>query len=112
MATSKSSGKRLRLTVFLIKETYSAVEDFVSVAPLNEVAVASGASKRTLYFKSGFKSQPPLAAIFAGVPAFNRLCQPLEYSMTRGPTAILRFTRAPETAIRSPAGTCIVRPSM
>jgi hypothetical protein len=42
-----------------------------------------------------------------------RLRQPLhEYSITRGPKAILRLTRAPDTAIRSPAGTCIVRPSM
>ena len=32
MAPSTSSGKRLRLTVFLIKDTYPAVEDFVSVA--------------------------------------------------------------------------------
>lgn len=42
-----------------------------------------------------------------------RLRQPLHvYSMTRGPNAILRFTRAPGTAMRSPAGTCVVRLSM
>ena len=48
MATSMSSGKRLRLTVFLIKDTYPAVEDFLSVAELNEVPVTSGTSKATL----------------------------------------------------------------
>jgi len=71
MATSTSSGKRLRLTVFLVKDTYPAVEDFLSVTQLNEVPVTSGTSKGTLYFKSGFKSQPPCAAIFADVPGFN-----------------------------------------
>jgi uncharacterized Zn finger protein len=41
------------------------------------------------------------------------LRQPLHvYSITRGPKAIFRLTRAPGTAIRSPAGTCIVRLSM
>ena|ERR1700722_2150551 len=34
------------------------------------------------------------------------------YSITRDPKAIFRLTRAPGTAIRSPAGTCIVRLSM
>ena len=71
MAASTSSGKRLRLTVFLIKDTYPAVEDFLSVAQLNEVPVTSGTSNGTLYFKSGFKSQPPWAAIFVDVPGFN-----------------------------------------
>jgi hypothetical protein len=47
-----------------------------------------------------------------GVNQF-RLSQLLHaYSMTRDPKAIFRLTRAPGTAIRSPAGTCIVRPSM
>jgi uncharacterized protein (TIGR04141 family) len=71
MATSASSGKRLKLTVFLIKDSYPVVEDFVSVGQLNEISVASGTSKGTLYFRSGFKSQPPWAAIFADVPGFN-----------------------------------------
>ena len=55
----------------MIKDNYAAVEDFVSVAQLNEVSVASGASTGSLYFKSGFKSQPSREAIFADVPGFN-----------------------------------------
>ncbi len=42
-----------------------------------------------------------------------RLRQSLHvYSMTRDPKAILRFTRPPGTAMRSPVGTCVVRRSM
>ncbi len=52
MATSALSGKRLKLTVFLIKDTYQAAEDFVSLANLNEVSVASGSSKGTLYVRT------------------------------------------------------------
>src|ERR1700686_4887828 len=68
MATVTDQGKRLRLTVFLIKDGYKNVEDFLQVSQLRRVPVSgAGGANRTLFFKSGFKSHPPWASIFQEV---------------------------------------------
>jgi uncharacterized protein (TIGR04141 family) len=70
MATA-AHGKKLRLTVFLIKEGYRNIEDFLQVGQLRRVLVTSAGAEGTLFFKSGFKSRPPWARIFHGVPGFD-----------------------------------------
>jgi uncharacterized protein (TIGR04141 family) len=64
-------GKRLRLTVFLIKDGYKDIKDFLQVAELRRVPVSSGSVNGTLFFRSGFKSTPPWASIFRDVPGFD-----------------------------------------
>ncbi len=55
-----AGGKRLRLTVFLIKDGYKAIEDFVSVGTLTRFTAGAG----TLFFRSGFSNPAPWASIF------------------------------------------------
>jgi uncharacterized protein (TIGR04141 family) len=64
-------GKRHKLTAFLIKEGYAEIKDFLSVGKLNSLPVSSAGSEGTLFFKSGFESQPAWASIFTDVPNFN-----------------------------------------
>src|SRR5260370_10512312 len=71
MASATEQGKKLRLTVFLIKDGYTKIEDFLQVAQLRRVPVSSVTTNGTLFFKSGFKSHPPWASIFQGVPGFD-----------------------------------------
>jgi uncharacterized protein (TIGR04141 family) len=68
---SATDGKRLRLTVFLIKDGYKKIEDFLQVTQLRRVPVTEGTASGTLFFKSGFKSHPPWASIFQGIPGFD-----------------------------------------
>ena len=70
VATS-TVGTRHRLTVFLIKEGYDKIDAFLSVGSLKALPVSSADADGTLFFKSGFESQPSWAAIFAEVPNFN-----------------------------------------
>ena len=71
MATAGPLGKKHKLTVFLIKAGHDKLEDFLNVGKLHSLPVDSGSSKGTLYFRSGFKSQPSWASIFAEVPDFD-----------------------------------------
>jgi uncharacterized protein (TIGR04141 family) len=71
MTTATGQGKKLRLTVFLMKDGYKNVDEFLQVAQLQKVTVTEGGTHGTLYFKSGFESRPPWAAVFEGVPGFN-----------------------------------------
>ena len=68
MTTATGQGKKLRLTVFLMKDGYKNVDEFLQVAQLQKVTVTEGGTHGTLYFKSGFESRPPWAAVFEGVP--------------------------------------------
>src|SRR5689334_17552931 len=71
MAKAKSlgdaNGKKLRLTVFLIKEGYKTIEEFVDAGALQRFPADSG----TLFFKSGFANAAPWASIFRDVPGFD-----------------------------------------
>lgn len=72
MTTATEQGRKLRLTVFLIKDGYKHVQDFLQVDQLRRVTVSSpGSANGTLFFKSGFKSHPPWASIFTDVPGFD-----------------------------------------
>lgn len=62
-----AGGKKLRLTVFLIKEGYKAVEDFVAVKALQGITAGEG----TLFFRSGFRNPAPWASLFERVPGFD-----------------------------------------
>ena len=64
-------GKKLRLTVFLIKEGYKKIEDFLKVAGLQRIEVANAHAEGTLLFRTGFPSVAPWAAIFADLHGFN-----------------------------------------
>ncbi len=64
-------GTRHRLTVFLIKEGYDKIDAFLSVGSLKALPVSGADADGTLFFKSGFESQPSWATIFAEVPNFN-----------------------------------------
>ena len=71
MAKSKrlanTSGKKLRLTAFLIKDGYKAIEDFVAVGTLQRFSAGEG----SLFFRSGFNNPAPWASIFEDVPGFD-----------------------------------------
>ncbi len=50
-----AGGKKLRLTVFPIKDGYEAIEDFVEVGTLPRFPAGTG----TLFFRSGFSNPAP-----------------------------------------------------
>lgn len=64
---ANAGGKKLRLTVFLIKNSYKAIEDFVAIGTLQRFSAGAG----TLFFRSGFSNQAPWASIFEHVPGFD-----------------------------------------
>lgn len=71
MVKGNDHGRRFRLTVFLIKEGYKNVADFLSAEKLHKAVVTSDGIEGTLFFRGGFKSQPPWVSIFEGIPGFN-----------------------------------------
>jgi hypothetical protein len=71
MASGVKDGKRLKLTVLLIKPGYDDVRDFMNSAGLNTVSIQSGRHKGTLTFKGGFQSTPSWVALFAEIPGFD-----------------------------------------
>jgi uncharacterized protein (TIGR04141 family) len=71
MATS-DDGKKFKVTVFLIKDGYSKLEEFLSVKDFRIVAVKSrGKEIGTLVYKGGFQSKPAWVSIFDGLPGFD-----------------------------------------
>lgn len=64
-------GKKLRLTVFLIKDGYKKIEDFLKVTGLQRIQIGTSQAEGTLFFRTGFTSVAPWAAIFANVQGFN-----------------------------------------
>ena len=71
MATS-DDGKKFKVTVFLVKDGYSKLEEFLGVKDFRIVAVESrGKEIGTLVYKGGFQSKPAWVSIFNGLPGFD-----------------------------------------
>jgi uncharacterized protein (TIGR04141 family) len=69
---SSHEGKKLKLTVFLIKDGYKTIEDFLSLRDLSIITVKNGARQiGTLVYKGGFRSKPSWVSIFEGLPGFD-----------------------------------------
>ena len=64
-------GRRLRLTVFLIKSGYEAIADFLDVSKLRKVRINLPGADGTLFYRSGFRSKPPWVSVFEKVPNFQ-----------------------------------------
>jgi uncharacterized protein (TIGR04141 family) len=71
MTSAADDGKRLKLTVFLIKLGYEDVPDYMNLGGLSPVSVPSGRFKGTLAFKGGFRSTPSWVSLFEEVPGFD-----------------------------------------
>jgi uncharacterized protein (TIGR04141 family) len=71
MTSTPKEGKKLKLTVFLVKEDYKNIEDFLDVAKLHRVGVSTTRASGTLFFRGGFKSTPSWVSIFEDVSGFN-----------------------------------------
>jgi uncharacterized protein (TIGR04141 family) len=69
---SPDGPKKLKLTVFLIKDGYKEIEDFLSFDGLHVVpAEKDGKEIGTLVYRGGFQSKPPWVSIFEGFPGFD-----------------------------------------
>jgi len=65
-------GKKLKLSVFLIKEGYNQIGEFLSYNGFHVVPVEmDGISKGTLIYRGGFQSKPSWVSIFKDVPGFD-----------------------------------------
>jgi len=71
MATQVKAGRRIKLTVFLIKEGLKKVEEFLDVAKLKSVSVSAKGTKGTLFYRGGFQSKPAWVSIFEEIPDFD-----------------------------------------
>lgn len=71
MTSPPTDGKRLRVTVFLIKDTYRELEDFLKLKGLHRLDVNQGAASGVLFFRSGLATPPSWASIFQEVPGFD-----------------------------------------
>jgi 2-C-methyl-D-erythritol 4-phosphate cytidylyltransferase len=57
--------KKFKVTVFLIKDGYAKIEDFLSFRDFRVVQVQSGGKEiGTLVYKGGFQSRPAWVSIF------------------------------------------------
>ena len=71
MATT-GEGKKFKVTVFLIKDGYNKVEEFLGFKNFRVVPVQSnGKEIGTLIYKGGFQSKPTWVSIFEGVQGFD-----------------------------------------
>lgn len=70
-ATDEQSGRRQRLTVYLIKDSYSEVAQFLEAKGFKQTIVAAEDGDGTLYYKSGFKNVPAWVSIFEDVSGFD-----------------------------------------
>lgn len=65
-------GKKFKVTVFLIKNGYTRIEEFLSVKDFRVVTVQSGSKEiGTLVYKGGFQSKPAWVSIFDGLQGFD-----------------------------------------
>jgi uncharacterized protein (TIGR04141 family) len=71
MANAADDGRRLKLSVFLIKPRYADVPDFMSYGGLSTISIQTGRYKGTLAFKGGFRSTPSWVSLFEEVPGFD-----------------------------------------
>ena len=68
----ENDAKKFKVTVFLIKDGYEKIEEFVSVKDFRTAAVKSGSKEiGTLVYKGGFQSKPGWVSIFDGVQGFD-----------------------------------------
>lgn len=66
------SNKKHKLTIFLIKNGYAEIKDFLSFDGFEVVDVErEGNQLGHLIYKGGFKSKPSWVSIFEGLPGFN-----------------------------------------
>ena len=69
MVATSNVGTRHKLTVFLIKEGYDKIGfPSLSIGNLKALPVSSADADGTLFFKSGFESQPSWADDIRGSP--------------------------------------------
>lgn len=64
-------GKKLKLTVFLIKEGYQKIDDFLENGSLMSASVSSHGTEGTLFYRGGFRTEPPWVSLFKDVPGFD-----------------------------------------
>jgi len=69
---TKGDANRFKVTVFLIKDGYTKIEDFLGIKDFKVVAVTSGTKEiGTLVYKGGFQTKPGWVSIFDGVRGFD-----------------------------------------
>lgn len=69
---SSDDGKKLKLTVFLIKDGYKNIEEFLTFKDFHVVRVEKGEKQvGTLIYKGGFQSKPSWVSIFEGLKGFD-----------------------------------------
>jgi len=72
MSPSSSEIKKHKLTVFLIKEEYEEIADFLSIDGFEQVdAFEEGKWQGALIYKGGFQSTPSWVSIFDELPGFD-----------------------------------------
>lgn len=73
MPKAKEEWKKLKVTVFLIKEGYAKVDGFVELdGDFRRLEVNVDGADGELIYKGGFRSVPDWAALFQGVPGFKK----------------------------------------
>jgi uncharacterized protein (TIGR04141 family) len=70
-APAKADGKKLRLTVFLIKDGYDNIVDFLEAGALTQIKVETQGVSGVLFVKSGAPTTPSWVSIFGDVPGFK-----------------------------------------
>lgn len=70
--SAPDTGKKHKLTVFLIKDGYAEPKDFLRFNEFEVIEVKAGGEKLgLLIYKGGFQSTPAWVSIFQHVPGFN-----------------------------------------
>jgi uncharacterized protein (TIGR04141 family) len=65
-------GKKHKVTVFLIKDRYKGIDEFLSFKNFRVVPVESGGKQiGTLIYKGGFQSKPAWVSLFEGLQGFD-----------------------------------------
>jgi len=71
-AGAMGNAKKTKITVFLIKDGYTKIDEFLSFKDFRVVPIHSGGKEvGTLIYKGGFQSRPPWVSIFEGVSGFD-----------------------------------------
>lgn len=71
VGTDEIQGKRHRLTIYLVKDSYTKVDQFLKAKGFKQTTIQSDDGNGTLYYKSGFRSVPTWVSIFGGVSGFD-----------------------------------------
>jgi uncharacterized protein (TIGR04141 family) len=72
MSPSSPEIKKHKLTVFLIKDGYEELEDFLNIKGFEQVDVIEDEEwKGALIYKGGFKTKPSWVSIFDEIPGFD-----------------------------------------